>query len=84
MHDEIRALEAMIETFNSEGWKCIEEDLDEALTALTATTHALNTLEELHQRKGEIRKLQELLALPTVTRAAIETLEEEERYAQIV
>ena len=57
------------------GWQLLMDEMQEALDNLQRTTHTLNTVEDLHKRKGEIQKLSELLAYETIIRNQIEEAE---------
>ena len=73
--DDAKRFEALLDMYASPGWKLLMAEMEEALQALQLTTHALNTENQLYQRKGEIQKLAELLAHETVTRSQIEEAE---------
>ena len=81
---ETARLEAMIETFNSPGWKHFEEMLEEARVCLD-TVSGISTAEQLHKAQGQLQQIDYFLALPTVTRHQLELLEDDSAdYAQAV
>ena len=64
--------DALLDLFIHPGWKLLQEEWQTALHGLIQTTHTLNTLEELHRRKGEIQKLMECIAFEDVVKMQID------------
>lgn len=60
--------ESLIDTFATPGWKLLMIEMAEARDHLARTCHMLNTVAELHHRKGSIAQLDSLLAYETVLR----------------
>ena len=59
---------ALYDIFAMPGWRVLMADLEEAQEVLRNTTHNLNTLEELHHRKGMLQQIGNFLAFETTFR----------------
>ena len=68
--------EARFTMFAEPGWKELEEDIDKMIEA-TASTDGIDTLEQLHFRKGELSILRWIRTLPEVSLRVYEQLKEE-------
>ena len=64
--------EVYLDLFIHPGWELLREEWKEALHGLIQTAHTLNTVEELHKRKGEIQKLMECLAFEDMVKMQID------------
>ena len=64
--------EVFLDLFIHPGWKMLMEDMKEAHELLLKTAYRCKTMEELFQRKGEIRQLENLLNFETIVKTQVE------------
>ena len=62
-------LDAILDVFTSEGWKIIQYDMELYLKQMNHTND-LQTLEQLHYRKGELKSLEWFINLKKWYQAA--------------
>ena len=65
--------EAMLELFSTPGWNYLQEDLTRLLDEGN-TLNGIESMEDLHVRRGTVHILKYMLAQPVVVRAAYDTL----------
>ena len=69
--------DAYLELFLQPGWKLLSDQWREARQMLVETCHTLETERALWRRKGEIQKLDELIAFEALIKMQIEHREQQ-------
>lgn len=77
--DNQRELEALHETFQTEGWKCLSDRLTEQQESMN-TLGSVDSEKSLFFNKGRVFETMQLLALPDMVRKSLEEPEEEIDY----